>query len=163
MNPVTDPTMERADAPKKRRRRGGRGRHSGGAQAPQSGAQPVQSGAPQSPAIVQDPAAAGLAQGEGDRREPARRDLPSGPVPQPSADVSAFAALGLTPELLAGVAAVGYERPTPIQEQAIPRVLDGRDVVGCAQTGTGKTAAFVLPILQLHGRQACRRRHARRG
>ncbi len=59
-----------------------------------------------------------------------------------------FAALGLEGELLAGVAAMGYEEPTPIQEQAIPRVLAGRDVVGCAQTGTGKTAAFVLPILQ---------------
>ena len=43
----------------------------------------------------------------------------------------------------------GYTEPTPIQEQAIPHVLDGKDVFGCAQTGTGKTAAFALPILQL--------------
>jgi ATP-dependent RNA helicase RhlE len=59
-----------------------------------------------------------------------------------------FNELGLDKALLEGVAAMGYENPTPIQEQAIPLVLDGRDVVGCAQTGTGKTAAFVLPVLQ---------------
>jgi ATP-dependent RNA helicase RhlE len=50
--------------------------------------------------------------------------------------------------MLSGVAAAGYSTPTPIQEQAVPHVLGGRDVVGCAQTGTGKTAAFLLPILQ---------------
>jgi ATP-dependent RNA helicase RhlE len=71
---------------------------------------------------------------------------PAGPTPE--VDLPLFAELGLAGELLAGVAAMGYEAPTPIQEQAIPRVLAGRDVVGCAQTGTGKTAAFVLPILQ---------------
>ncbi len=71
---------------------------------------------------------------------------PSGPAPV--VDLPKFAELGLTGELLAGVAAMGYDTPTPIQEQAIPRVLAGRDVVGSAQTGTGKTAAFVLPILQ---------------
>ena len=43
---------------------------------------------------------------------------------------------------------MGFEHPTPIQVQAIPAILEGRDVVGCAQTGTGKTAAFVLPSLQ---------------
>ncbi len=59
-----------------------------------------------------------------------------------------FDSLGLEPRLLESVAALGYEAPTPIQEQAIPHVLAGTDVVGCAQTGTGKTAAFVLPTLQ---------------
>lgn len=59
-----------------------------------------------------------------------------------------FASLGLEPHLLKGVAALGYSDPTPIQTQAIPHVLEGRDVVGIAQTGTGKTAAFVLPVLQ---------------
>ncbi|MHB8397422.1 MAG: DEAD/DEAH box helicase [Candidatus Limnocylindrales bacterium] len=59
-----------------------------------------------------------------------------------------FDHLGLRPELLRAVADEGYETPTPVQEQAIPLVLDGRDVLAAAQTGTGKTAAFVLPILQ---------------
>jgi len=58
-----------------------------------------------------------------------------------------FSHLGLAPEILRGVRAAGYGEPTPIQAQAIPPILAGRDVVGCAQTGTGKTAAFVLPIL----------------
>jgi len=58
-----------------------------------------------------------------------------------------FSRLGLSPEVLRGVRAAGYTEPTPIQVQAIPPILAGRDVVGCAETGTGKTAAFVLPIL----------------
>jgi len=59
-----------------------------------------------------------------------------------------FDTLGLAPELLRAVAKEGYEEPTPIQREAIPKGLDGQDVVGSAQTGTGKTAAFLLPILQ---------------
>jgi len=59
-----------------------------------------------------------------------------------------FAELGLRQELLDAVRASGYETPTPIQVQGIPPALEGRDVLGCAQTGTGKTAAFVLPMLQ---------------
>ena len=59
-----------------------------------------------------------------------------------------FAELGLIPELLRAVADQGYTEPTPIQAQAIPLVLDGRDVMGAAQTGTGKTAGFTLPLLQ---------------
>ena len=58
-----------------------------------------------------------------------------------------FSELGLAPELLRAVADEGYTEPTPIQAQAIPHVLQGRDLLGAAQTGTGKTAAFVLPIL----------------
>jgi len=59
-----------------------------------------------------------------------------------------FDNLGLDDRLLAAVASMGYTQPTPIQRDAIPIVLEGRDVVGCAQTGTGKTAAFILPLLQ---------------
>jgi superfamily II DNA/RNA helicase len=60
-----------------------------------------------------------------------------------------FSHLGLSEKVLAAVAATGYTIPTPIQEQAIPHVLARRDVLGIAQTGTGKTAAFVLPMLTL--------------
>jgi superfamily II DNA/RNA helicase len=60
-----------------------------------------------------------------------------------------FADLGLSPEVLQAVADAGYTAPTPIQEQAIPHVLTGRDVLGCAQTGTGKTAGFTLPMIDI--------------
>jgi ATP-dependent RNA helicase RhlE len=59
-----------------------------------------------------------------------------------------FNELGLVPPLLRAIAEAGYEQPTPIQRDAIPPALAGRDLLGCAQTGTGKTAAFSLPILQ---------------
>ena len=71
-----------------------------------------------------------------------------------------FDSLGLLPALLNNVRAAGYVDPTPIQAATIPLVLDGQDVLGCAQTGTGKTAAFALPILQhltLHPRKGPRR------
>lgn len=60
-----------------------------------------------------------------------------------------FDALGLNPEILRAVAEQGYVQPTPIQQQAIPAVLQGRDLMASAQTGTGKTAGFTLPLLQL--------------
>jgi ATP-dependent RNA helicase RhlE len=62
---------------------------------------------------------------------------------------SSFDTLGLLPELLRAIAGQGYTQPTPIQLQAIPEVLAGRDLLAAAQTGTGKTAGFVLPLLQL--------------
>jgi len=58
-----------------------------------------------------------------------------------------FEEMGLAPEILRAVKAKNYETPTPIQEAAIPAILEGKDVIGCAQTGTGKTAGFTLPIL----------------
>jgi ATP-dependent RNA helicase DeaD len=61
---------------------------------------------------------------------------------------SSFADLGLRPELLAALSGLGYEEPTPIQREAIPPLLGGRDLLGQAATGTGKTAAFALPVLQ---------------
>ena len=76
--------------------------------------------------------------------------LTNAPVRSDSAPLStsAFAGLGLVPELLKALDAEGYTTPTPIQLKAIPSVLEGRDLLGIAQTGTGKTAAFALPILQ---------------
>ena len=59
-----------------------------------------------------------------------------------------FENLNLHPDIMAGVHESGYTELTPIQERAIPIVLRGKDIIGIAQTGTGKTAAFVLPILQ---------------
>jgi ATP-dependent RNA helicase RhlE len=66
-----------------------------------------------------------------------------------TADLTSFAELGLSPELLRAVQDAGYDSPTPIQREAIPLALKGRDLMGLAQTGTGKTAAFVLPTIQL--------------
>ena len=58
-----------------------------------------------------------------------------------------FASLGLSDNALDAVARLGYDEPTPVQEQAIPIVLTGRDLIAAASTGTGKTAAFLLPVL----------------
>ena len=70
-----------------------------------------------------------------------------------------FDSMSLSPALLRALHEAGYQSPTPIQAQAIPALLDGRDMIGCAQTGTGKTAAFALPVLQhlSHAPQARRR------
>lgn len=67
---------------------------------------------------------------------------------QTSQDASEFAELALRPELVRALSRLGYEEPTPIQRLAIPPLLEGRDLVGQAATGTGKTAAFSLPVLQ---------------
>src|SRR5947209_15822896 len=63
-------------------------------------------------------------------------------------DEKTFGDLGLRPEILAALGDLGYEEPTPIQREAIPPLLQGRDVLGQAATGTGKTAAFALPIVE---------------
>ncbi|MBI3288901.1 MAG: DEAD/DEAH box helicase, partial [Elusimicrobia bacterium] len=59
-----------------------------------------------------------------------------------------FNRFGLRPELLQGIQALGYATPTPVQERALPEALAGKDVIGSAQTGSGKTVAFTLPMLQ---------------
>lgn len=74
-------------------------------------------------------------------------------------DFTDFTAFNLHPDVAAGIKEAGYTAPTPIQAQAIPSVMQGRDVMGLAQTGTGKTAAFVLPIL--HRLMQGERRHVR--
>lgn len=68
-----------------------------------------------------------------------------------STDLSKFAELGLKPALIQAIADTGYTTPSPIQCKAIPLILDGRDVLAAAQTGTGKTAGFTLPVLQRLG------------
>ena len=60
-----------------------------------------------------------------------------------------FNEMGIISPILQALQDEGYTQPTPIQEQAIPIILEQRDILGCAQTGTGKTAAFAIPILQL--------------
>ncbi|WP_449282609.1 DEAD/DEAH box helicase [Leucobacter sp.] len=107
------------------------------------------------PETASDPEAAAAEQADPAAEQPAE-EQPSGEQsaaepaaePEPAApERVTFADLGLAPEVLRAVTAVGYETPSAIQEATIPVLLSGRDVVGLAQTGTGKTAAFALPIL----------------
>ena len=72
-----------------------------------------------------------------------------------------FSDLKLDPNVLKAIAEAGYETPTPIQAGAIPPALEGRDVLGIAQTGTGKTASFTLPMITLLGRGRARARMPR--
>ena len=69
-----------------------------------------------------------------------------------------FEQFALGQRIISGIKSVGYTTPTPIQQQAIPIALEGRDLLGLAQTGTGKSAAFILPILQRLGSQAASRK-----
>src|SRR5260221_9230953 len=72
---------------------------------------------------------------------------------------SGFSNLGLSDDILAAVAALGYEEPTPVQQETIPIMLSGRDLLAQAATGTGKTAAFALPMLQRITEAGATRRH----
>ncbi len=86
--------------------------------------------------------------------EPAPMDAPEGPD-------QGFDHLGLSPEVLHAVAESGYLRPTPIQSEGIPQVLKGRDIIGIAQTGTGKTASFTLPMIEILARGRAKARMPR--
>jgi superfamily II DNA/RNA helicase len=81
--------------------------------------------------------------------------------PAPSVDASGFDTLGLSPELLKAVHGAGYSIPTPIQAQGIPHVLQRRDIIGIAQTGTGKTASFTLPMIEMLARGRAKARMPR--
>src|SRR5690625_7726112 len=82
-----------------------------------------------------------------DTADPQSPDPPTGPAEAAPAARNGFDALDLPEALRSAVDALGFTSPSPIQEQAIPSLLEGRDVIGVAQTGTGKTAAFGLPLL----------------
>src|ERR1700704_5109770 len=74
--------------------------------------------------------------------------MPTPEIPESPPQNAGFAALGLAPEIVSALTALGYEEPTPIQLQTIPSLIAGRDLLGQAATGTGKTAAFALPLIQ---------------
>ena len=101
------------------------------------------------PAPIEEPPAEGDAPASVPADEPAMMSREEAGE-EPDGEVeNGFAELGLSPEIVRAVAAKGYRIPTPIQAQAIPAVFMGRDVLGCAQTGTGKTASFVLPLMDI--------------
>src|SRR5688500_15680476 len=79
-----------------------------------------------------------------------RRFVPDadGGLTRPPKETMSFESFKLHPSLLASVQELGFTQPTPIQQQAIPSALEGRDVLAAAMTGSGKTAAFLLPILE---------------
>jgi len=79
--------------------------------------------------------------------QPSSAEIKSSKSPEPSPN-SSFESLGVIPELCTACRLVKYHHPTPIQAAAIPEALAGRDIIGLAETGSGKTAAFALPILQ---------------
>ena len=86
---------------------------------------------------------------EAEAYEPTEAEYNDSEPVEAEAETNGFIALGLSEPILRAIDEMGYKQPTPIQEQAIPFVLMGRDVLGCAQTGTGKTASFTLPMLDI--------------
>lgn len=176
------PSPKKADAPKpsgktnsrpehkhgskprrERNQRGGQSQQRG-AQTPQRHESKHRDGGPARPSRSSRPRHGGSLQRGGGKPQrdavyepPLRSGPPKQIAPVPPQDTP-FSKLGLNDPIAHAVAQKGYVEPTPIQAQAIPHILAGRDVTGSAQTGTGKTAAFALPILQRlgsHGRLRC--------
>ena len=118
--------------------------------APETSSDSSNDSAPAAEAAAAEPAAVEPAATEPAAAEPVVAE-PAAEKPAPAAEADpdrvTFADLGLAPKVLEAITAVGFETPSAIQAATIPTLLEGRDVVGLAQTGTGKTAAFALPIL----------------
>ncbi len=114
---------------------------------------------PETAAAAAEPAMAEAAAAEPAPETPAPVEPTSVPAAEPAAN--GFAALGLSADLLKAVEQSGYTTPTPIQAQGIPEVLKRRDVIGIAQTGTGKTASFTLPMIELLARGRAKARMPR--
>ncbi len=143
----------RAGGERQRRSRGGRGRGRGGERGERGERSPERAPRAQRENDLEQAANAALSEIQ---PEPVASTTPI-EIPAIAED-NEFTGLGLEPFIVAAIDAMGYQQPTPIQSEAIPLVLEGRDVIGSAQTGTGKTAAFGLPILQKlqsHGKLRC--------
>lgn len=120
-----------------------------GADSEAASAEPAVAVAPEDAPESVAPSAAADTADVADTAESGAAEADAADVAEDSAEPEGvrFGDLGLAPEVMAAIAHEGFEQPTPIQERAIPVVLSGRDMIGQAQTGTGKTAAFALPIL----------------
>jgi superfamily II DNA/RNA helicase len=146
----------RRDRDPRRRQHGGGGDAGAGKRSGSSGARGARGsrgGGRSARAVRGEPRAP-----QGERYEPPLRSGPRKQIADVPPQDTVFSKLGLNDRIAYAVAQKGYTEPTPIQAQAIPHILAGRDVAGSAQTGTGKTAAFALPILQrlgAHGRLRC--------
>ena len=93
--------------------------------------------------------------------EAVQTSTPESSTDTPASPSNGFDGLGLCADILKAVADSGYTTPTPIQAQAIPQVLQRRDVIGIAQTGTGKTASFTLPMIEMLSRGRAKARMPR--
>src|SRR6185312_15194495 len=90
-----------------------------------------------------------------------QKEARTGDTPPENPPTPTFSGLGLSPDLLKAVEQSGYTTPTPIQAQSIPHVLQRKDIIGIAQTGTGKTASFTLPMIELLARGRAKARMPR--
>lgn len=113
---------------------------------------PAAEGTPRQPSAATEPEPETASSADDDATaEAAGASSAAQPEPPRVSEDNEFVDLGLDARIAAAVEEKGYQQPTPIQSEAIPVILEGRDVVGSAQTGTGKTAAFALPVLQKLG------------
>ncbi len=154
--PSAGPTVDEDERQPRKRRQPRRRRPQRGGQAekekPAAPERPAEAEKPAEPAIPAKPPRPASAIDEGADTE----GLYTGAIPQGDVEVTAgsFESLGLSAPILKTVRDVGFEHPTPVQAGVIPRAMEGRDVIGLAETGSGKTAAFCLPLAErlTHGK-----------